>query len=388
MKKNILIVIPSLEMGGTTVSLYNLLSLIDAVKYNIDLLPMSPYGSFKKVFINCNILKENVLLMALNVSSNQKLPFLKKVLVIFIKSIRKLFRYFGFDFSKIIFRGLRNRYKNYDAVIAYQEGITTHFVSYLNCKKKITWIQCDYNNYIKNKNKINENSFYNKYNTIVCVSKYTQKSFINCIPFLKERVIVINNTINECTIKNESSKKVIIDYQCDNNTFTILSIGRIEPVKRFSIIPEIVAYLKNENCKFKWYLIGGGEYVKELDQIRQKVSQYGVSDSFIYLGEKINPYVYIAHSNLVVCTSLSESFNYVINEALVLGIPVVTTEFGSAREFINNNQTGLITSIDEIGKTIKLMITNIDYYNKFKINLESYNYNNKMILDDIEQLFN
>ena len=54
----------------------------------------------------------------------------------------------------------------------------------------------------------------------------------------------------------------------------------------------------------------------------------------------------MAKANLYVSTSLSESFPLVINEAKALGIPVITNNFGSAVESVEDGVDGFVVSLE------------------------------------------
>ena len=76
------------------------------------------------------------------------------------------------------------------------------------------------------------------------------------------------------------------------------------------------------------------------------------------MGYKENPYKYLAKCDLFVCSSYSEGFSTAVTEALILGIPVVTTYVSGMTELLGDNEYGIITSNDEISlyEAIKLLI--------------------------------
>ena len=67
-----------------------------------------------------------------------------------------------------------------------------------------------------------------------------------------------------------------------------------------------------------------------------------------FLGWVDNPYKYIKHSNILVCTSQTESFGNVIVEAMICGIPVISTRCGGPEEIINNDVDGFLVDIGDI----------------------------------------
>ena|GEM_PF-7133817 len=79
-----------------------------------------------------------------------------------------------------------------------------------------------------------------------------------------------------------------------------------------------------------------------------------------------NPYSYISQADLIVNTSISEAAPNVINEALILHVPVICTNFGSAKEYVDNDKNGYIVPIEKIAEKVELLIKNISEYNRIK----------------------
>jgi glycosyltransferase involved in cell wall biosynthesis len=274
--------------------------------------------------------------------------------------------------------------EEYDSIIAFQEGLPTLFCSYIKkTKNKVAWIHSNYEEYRKIV-KTDELKIYQNYNKIICVSGFTKNVFINIYPLLEAKTDYIYNTLDEEYIRLKS-KEEINDDRFDRDDFTIISIGRIDVVKQFSKLPEIASKLKQRNLKFKWYILGDGDQ-NELNKIHKNILQYGVEDCFFYLGSKFNPYPYIANSNLLVSSSLSEACPYVVNEAKILGVPVVSTNYGSSYEFIMHDVNGMITTIDNIDVCISQLINNRLIYENFKNNLKAFVYDNKVYFEQIRKI--
>ena len=65
------------------------------------------------------------------------------------------------------------------------------------------------------------------------------------------------------------------------------------------------------------------------------------------LGFRTNPYPYIAAADLYVCPSYVEGFSTVVSEAVVLGVPVLTTDSSGMREILGDSEYSLITANDD-----------------------------------------
>lgn len=377
MKKRILFVIPSFEIGGTTVSVKNLILLLDKCKYEVEVLPMADTGKLRYLYDDIKQIPTSFLLRTLTVESwrNQK-----SVLGKFIGGLIRFMAHIGW--IKCLLLKLSARlvvdHHRYDTLVACQEGICTHFVSQIKGKNKVAWVRCDYSRYVKEIGR-DESEIYNSFKNIVCVSDLTRQKFCQVYPHFADKCIAINNPQSAEFIELQS--KINDEDPCfiKDSVFTILSIGRYDPIKRFDRIPEIASTLISKGLKFRWYIIGGGSSNVEL-AVREAIKKECVEDVVIQLGIKTNPHYYIKNVNLLVSLSLSEACPRVINEAKILGTPVVCANFDTAFEYILNNENGLIGSIDEIGSLISQVMQDSNMYQYFIDNIATFSFDNDDLL--------
>ena len=100
-----------------------------------------------------------------------------------------------------------------------------------------------------------------------------------------------------------------------------------------------------------------------------------------------NPYPAIKNSDLLVCLSSSETFNYTLTEARILGVPVVSADFPAAKEFIKDGLDGIITSIEMMADTVSTFISDKGYYLIQKKALCDYNYDSWVVIENFNKLF-
>lgn len=378
-KKRLLFVITYLDCGGICRSLQNFLNKYDTSRYDIDVFAMVHCGMYCGEFRNCSILKANPIVEAL-ISRYGSIRGSKKLLSVFLKLLRKVF---GLSFRDRIFKiAGRKLIKSmqYDKIIAFSEDVPTRLVSFMKHPHKVAWIHCDYSNYIKGVSAKDEHAVYSQFESIVCVSAYTRDVFVSFYPDLKERITFAYNIMDTEMMKGMSGLPQ--DPSFDRNVFNIVSVGRIDPVKRFSIIPKIASsVIKNIDKEIRWYIIGpSGGQPDEYNKLINGIKEFELEETVILTGEQSNPYNFISRADLLVNTSMSEACPYVINEAKILGTPCICTDFGSAREFVENGKTGIITPIDEMPSTIVSVLSNPGLYNGIKANLENYMYDNASVL--------
>ena len=380
--RQVLLVISSFRWGGTNRALQSMLKQINTKDYEVDIFVTVHSGNYTNSFSNCHIFPEN---KYLGTMLDQR-AFQKgwgKVRFIALRGLNKITkgRFQHWLYWKIGNSLIKD--KNYDAVIAWGEGVPTVFVSHINHPNKIGWIHWDYTQYT---NGPTERDIYDGFKSIVCVSEYTRKTFLSYYPEMESKVYAINNILDTEEIKALAKEQM--DVQYEEGVFNIVSVGRVSDIKRFSKIPEISKKIKDAGCEFHWYIVGPYSDDTEYHKIIDDSEAFGLKDSITLLGGKRNPYPYIANADILVCTSLSESWSYTINEAKVLGIPPVSTDFGAVYESIEDGVTGVISPIEEMHSHIIELIQNRDKYESIQMNIESFAYNNTAIMETINSLIN
>lgn len=378
-KKNILVIVPSFDSGGTGTSLMNFVSLMDKNKYSISVFAITNAGVNRDfVAQHCRVIGYNP--GAINVPEK---PTFRDWVFKVVKSLKKGLCKFGIDISPFLFKYYASRIDNpkNDFVLAFQEGQATLFASFLKHGKKVAWVRCEFTRLIKGDNDVKRLSdIYAKFDKIVSVSNAAVSSFVSVMPQYKDKTYTVHNFINDDRVVRLSSEQ--IDDVPKSDLFTVISIGRIDPVKRFSAIPSIVSELKDKGLKLRWLIVGGNVSETEYTKLLHEIKKYHVEDDVILTGNKKNPYPYLRMSNLLVSLSTSETFNNTLTEAKILGVPVVTSNYACASESVADGVEGLIVPFKEISVSIERMMRNEDViYDKVHGYLAKFKYDNRRLLE-------
>lgn len=383
MKKRLLFVVTNLGTGGILRSLQNFLNCYDVSLFDVDVFALTHQGVYRDELKRCTVLPVRHILDALMARYEYQKGW-AKVLSLFTKTLNKIT---ADGFLRKLFNRISNQLvakTQYDAVIGFSEGVPTLFVSMMEHPNKIGWIHCDYSSYIKINGGKSELAIYEKFQHVVCVSDFTRRSFCNVYPSLESKTLSIYNIIDDSMMKDKAED--VVEESFNDECFNILSVGRIDPIKRLSIIPELANEIQSSGCKICWYVVGPKGTTSEVEKLEHNMKKFKSEDVVFLLGEKKNPYPYIANVDLLVNTSISEACPYVINEAKILGTPVVCTDFGSASEFIVNGENGYIVPIERMADCIAMLIKHPDVLHKLNTNLNSFEYKNNQLLEQIYAL--
>lgn len=237
---------------------------------------------------------------------------------------------------------------NYDVEVAFCEGYSTKIIGNSgkkNCKK-IAWVHTDV---IKNpwSEKIfgsaeEEKKCYEKFDAIVCVAETMKESFIKKYG-MAEKVHVLYNPLDFESVIKKSAEKT--DFKFGDGMKFVLA-GTFIKIKGFDRFVKVCKRLKDDGELFSALIMGDGE---EKENIKKIIAETNLGDTVKILDFQTNPYKYIAHSDVYVCSSYAEGYSTAVSESVALNVPVITTECSGMREIFGENECGIICENSEDG---------------------------------------
>lgn len=386
--KKVLFMCINMNIGGTEKALLTMLNEMDSSKYDITLLMLEEYGGFlneipsfvKVKYVNeykyiKQFIKEPPQILAKKLISNKK--YVSGFSTLFNYSIAKLTNDMSY-YYKYILRNVKEIEEEYDLAVAYagpMDFITYFVLNKIKSKKKAQWIHFDITKIGFNKKFAEKN--YKRFDNIFVVSEEGRNKLIDLIPSLKEKTKVFFNIISCKLIENMAEKENVFN---DNFQGTrILTVGRLSNEKGQDLTIPVLARLKNEGYKVKWYCVGDGPDKKKFSN---EIKKLGIEDDYILLGSKLNPYPYMKNCDIYMQPSKHEGYCITLGEARCFNNPIITTNFTGANEQIKNEVTGLVCDINEEGiyKAIKRILDDKDLFNNIKNNL------NKEVVDSTKEI--
>lgn len=331
--KKIAFLLPAMRMGGAEKVFINFAKSLPTSNYEYFVILNKIEGDLLNDLPKNFSVLEDKLLDFKQIVKNDLRKFKLKYL------FKDLAYYFNVKFK-------RNKEKNYsylvsrlpftlgqfDTAICYVANVSTQIFSIIDrvkANKKIAWIHGETTEL--NDTKLFDR-YYQKFDRIFCVSKVTKNHFIERFPSVKCKTDVYYNPINKEEIIEKS--KVKIDFEYDNK-FTITTVGRLSPEKGCDMIAKIANLLRNNKLNFIWQIIGDGSC---FNQIKSELEQLSLCDSVLLLGNKINPYPYIANCDLYVQPSYEEGFSMTAAEAAILGKAIVITNVAGILEVLKEGR--------------------------------------------------
>ncbi|MGN0274874.1 MAG: glycosyltransferase [Chordicoccus sp.] len=232
---------------------------------------------------------------------------------------------------------------SYDIGIMYL-GIADTLINKVQTKMKFTWNHTDYDTLFPDRHM--DLQTYAKVDWLVSVSETCTKKVIKRYPQIGTKAITIENTLSKNLIKSQATDPIDDPRWRDSDEYKLLSIGRFSDAKNFDNIPNICHKLLEKGVPVRWYIIG---YGGEEQLIQQKIKEEGMQDNVIILGKKENPYPYIKACDLYVQPSRYEGKCVAVREAQMLGKPVVITRYATSSSQLEDNVDGVIVPMDNEG---------------------------------------
>lgn len=372
MKKKILFLIESFAGGGVEKVFIDLINNMDISKYDITVMSIWDYGVRKK-----DLRKD--------VKYKSIFPNIKGISRVFHNFVEK-------SDGKLLYKlGIREKY---DIEIAFIEGRATKIIgaSTNSNSKKIAWVHIDlsqghWTSMVFNKSLEKEKECYKRFNDIIFVSNSAKDGFKKLFGDDFDNLQVKYNPIIAGDVIKKS-QEVVDDIEKPKNKKLLVTSGRLVSQKGYESLLEICNRLNKDKLDYELWILGEGWAREKLEELIDKYKLNNVK----LLGFKENPYKYIKQGDLFICSSKNEGFSLVIAEAMILGLPVISTNCSGPNELLNfgeygfmveNNEDALYEGLKEILKDEE----KLKYYiEKSKERVNFFNYKDR--ISDIERLFN
>lgn len=354
--KRILFVASDMEIGGAERALLGVLNSIDANLYAVDLFLLRHRGPLMKLIPpHINLLPENKYYSDLGVPINEVIHK-KHFTMVAARTIGKwkakrflaknkitgansLEIHYSFRFTRKILPTISE--KEYDLAIGFT--IPYYIVAEkVKAKHTAVWLHTDYSKLAGDT--AEELKVWSAYDYIVSISHDVTKKFLLKFPSLENRIVEIENIVSpEMIIRQAKAEDVHMEMPYEQNVVRLLSIGRFTSAKNFDNIPDICKRILDNGFAIKWYIIGFGS---DESLIKKRIIESGMQNNVILLGEKENPYPYIAECDVYIQPSRFEGKAVTVREAQILNKPVIITNYPTAKSQLQDGIDGIIVSLD------------------------------------------
>lgn len=386
-KKKIIFVSQALWIGGIETALVNLINRLDYDKYDVTCLVTQNYLDMaERLTKNCRLIVADRRSLV-TFTSPYKFKRLYDILEEPQGATR--FRRFLWHIMNILFKALENHlYSDYikkqmkderfDTAVIYSDRVAEITVKAIKAKRYLMFyhhgaMRKEYHDYYG----------YKKSDKIISVSEYIAEKLKVYRKKYANKIVTVNNVIDIDSII-EKSKESIENGLFSENNFNIVSCGRFAKEKGFDLAVEACRSLVENNHKnINWIFIGDGP---QRESIEKQIALYGLENYIKLIGMKKNPYPYIARADLFVQPSRVEAFGLTIAEAMVLGVPVLSTQTDGAKEIFAVKDNGSLCKVsgEDIFKGVQKLKKERQKYSDANFVLREKNIN---VIETLEKMF-
>lgn len=363
----ILFFIPGLSEGGAEKVLRNLVNNMDQTKFDITVQTIDKYDSRK-------FLADGIHYKAIN---RCKTMLGKKFFSYWFRLCAELKLAYQFFIKD-----------DYDIEVAYLETAPTKIIAQSTNKKavKLAWVHCDLSKkegMDKSVHKVREQ--YRHYNKIVCVSEDVMAGFHKLYGSDFDTV-VLHNVIDEEEILAKAEEP--IEWNKNPEEVQLLAVGRLTQQKNFAHLIDACGKLRDGGYRFHLNILGEGA---ERGNLEQQVRKLGLGDFVTLRGFTSNPYPWMKMADIIVCSSRYEGISTVVQEALILGKPIVTTPCTGMKELLGESEFGMVVgpSEDELYKGLKKMLASSNTVKRYAKAAKGRStvFEKKNVIQEMEEVF-
>ena len=171
---------------------------------------------------------------------------------------------------------------------------------------------------------------------MVAISDYGRSQMMRCVPpGMWDKIHVVRLGVDPELFQQVTPRE-------DPKPFTLLSAGRLDPVKGFPMLLDAVAALRGRGLDVRLHIAGGGDMRPTLEA---QLARLGIPVGSVVLeGWKSGaemPALY-AQADAFVLASFAEGIPVVLMEAMARGVPCIATAVHGTPELVVHRETGLL----------------------------------------------
>lgn len=199
--------------------------------------------------------------------------------------------------------------------------------------------------------KMSINLTYRFANNIIAVSKGVFNDLNKILNMKLNQLKIINNAVKIIQNKKNPSQ-IREEYKLNKYSKIILGIGNLKKQKDFVTLIEAFNLLENKS-NYGLFIIGEGF---EKDRLFAQIKKLKLQNNVFLIGQSLEIYSWLKNADLFVNSSTYDGLPLVIIEALLCGVPVVSTDcISGPAEILDHGKYGKLVQIKDYKKLSEQM---------------------------------
>lgn len=159
-------------------------------------------------------------------------------------------------------------------------------------------------------------------------------------------VVLQTNQVKNCFHKKVQKKSIVIPnpvtvqaYASENKEKVIVTVGRLEKPKNYKMLINAFSLFYQTHPDYRLRFYGTGTLEKKL---KNQVRNLGLTDAVDFMGNTMDVHLQIKNASLFVLSSDFEGLSNALIEAMMMGLPCISTDCNGADAIIDANESGMI----------------------------------------------
>lgn len=185
----------------------------------------------------------------------------------------------------------------------------------------------------------------------VAVSNYVAKHIEFKLGLNPSKIQVIHNitdSVQTTPTVSGPRQKVLRELKLSDDVQIVLTVGRVTDQKAHLELVEAFARIINQHSKTYLVIIGAKIDKPYLNRLEELISSKALVDRVLLLGARRDIPDWLAAADIFVFPSKYEGLPVALSEALVAGLPCISTSVGAIPELIRHEETGLLVPLNNV----------------------------------------
>lgn len=190
--------------------------------------------------------------------------------------------------------------------------------------------------------------------------------YCNCI-YRKAKAVIFQNEYEKTCFDDALTRKsyiipnpvsVTTEQKKVPQQFKIITAGRLTEQKNQAMLIEAMSLVHREYPEVKCEIYGEGNL---REWLQSQIEMQGLTEVMSLKGNVMNIHEQFANSSIFVLTSNFEGLSNALIEAMMVGLPCITTDYPGASELIRDGENGLIVPCGDsraLAKAILALLEN------------------------------
>jgi glycosyltransferase involved in cell wall biosynthesis len=195
---------------------------------------------------------------------------------------------------------------------------------------------------------------------IITVCRNQKRYWSRKFPWLGQKMVMVHNGVDPERYRDpldpEGKSELRASLGIEEEDFVAVMVAGFRPEKGHVFALRAVERLVRDGRRIKLVFVGDGERRPELEALSRSL---GLGETVLWMGCRKDPRPYLCAGDVFLLPSFAETFPLSVLEALSMGKPVIATPVGGIPEVLREGINGILVKLRDIealhGSLVRMM---------------------------------